>query len=168
MENQVNPTATAEQNTSFEKVTNGNNVQLPSIQYPILTGVKEQKYAVFNAYYGDQTEEFVMKCTGRSPNSWKQVSSRIHDLEVATEEQSLVTERIYEDFDLNHQYTAVEIVKCICQILRDLKLPISHHDTKWFIDEVTKRFLIEKITDDAVGYTKVIGYKFLFRLKPIS
>lgn len=139
---------------------------VPQIITYNLSGVKLEKLGIFMPYFGERTEEFVAKCTGRGENSWKKVAQRIHDLDTANEETALYVARMYEEFELDFAYSSVDIIKNVGIIRRELKMPIGEQTTKWYIQQASDLFLIEKVLDNAVSYPKVTGYKFLFKLKP--
>jgi len=136
-----------------------------SISYN-LTGVKLDKLGIFMPYFGEDTEEFVYKCSGRGDQSWKNLAQRIHDLDIADENLSAYVARLYEDFELNMLYDPLQIIKMVGTIRRELRMPIEEQSQKWYLQQVSNIFLIEKVMDKTSGYPKLIGYKLLFRLKP--
>jgi len=141
-------------------------VQEPTLSAYPLSGVKLDKLGIFMPYFGEHTEEFVYKCSGRGDQSWRNLAQRIHDLDTANENLSAYVARLYEDFELNMLYDPLQIIKMVGTIRRELRMPIEEQSQKWYLQQVSNVFLIEKVMDKTSGYPKLIGYKLLFRLKP--
>ncbi|WP_316772880.1 hypothetical protein [Pedobacter frigiditerrae] len=149
-------------NSSEEAIKNVNSQK---VNYPI-SGVKVEKLGMFMPYFGENTQEFIFKCSGRGDNSWKKVASRIHLLDIADAEQTSYNNRLYDEFELNRDYDTPTIIKIVSTVRRDLGLPIGEQTSKWYADQICNLFLTEKMLDTNVGYSKIIGYVLLFKLSP--
>lgn len=132
-----------------------------------LTSTKAEKLSLFMPYFKEETETFVRKCSGRGDNAWKKVADKILTIEKADENQIAYIHRIYDEFDLDTPYSLQQLVMTVSAIRRGLGLPIETSGSKWYIQQLSNIFLIEKVMDSEI-LTKVTGYMFTFKLAPVN
>jgi|GEM_PF-5392344 len=130
-----------------------------------LKGVKQEKLGIFMPYFGEQTAEFISKCSGRGENSWKKVMDRIHSLDNANDDEKLYINRLYEIFELEEIATISKVIGQIGIVRRELGLKIEEQTSKYYLQQLSRAFLIEKVRDEG-NMLNVTGYKLLFKLMP--
>jgi len=144
-----------------------NNAMVTPVVVEPLTSIKAEKLSLFMPYFKGKTEEFVRKCSGRGENAWKKVAAKITAIDTADLDHKAYIDRLYAEFDLDQPYILSELVTQVSEIRRDMGLPIEVSGPKWYIQQLSDIFLIEKL-NDSNSSTKIDGYKFIYKLAPVN
>jgi hypothetical protein len=139
------------------------------VESPLLTPKQRERYNYLYAHFDHEANlRIVFHISSRGPNSWKEVQPKIEGLKHASYIEQEFNDGLYEEFDLSHSVMFDDIVRTVCDVRSNLKLPLYRDRIKLqCLQAFLNLFIVEAIySDPANKRSPVIGYKPIISLKP--